>query len=678
MKFAHIYIRIILLLSLVFSCTSKIYSRSHTETLVLHRIFEYRNNVDTTIYGKTSNVYVKYRFQTDKRNFTLLCVPTMYAIGRGKREYIGETYNRIFFKNVDNYEFDRQLSVGTIPHHRMSMPNMLKFLTPTVYNITLIDGHILSPFNRQNRIYYKYIVSFLFNGKIKILFKPKVANTQFVSGSAIVDYETGRIISTEVKGEYDMIAFKLDITLGEDGIKSLLPARCDISAKFVFMGNKLKSWYTSIYNVNTNLSDSLQDSHDRQLMDSIRPEKLTNYEQYLYSSNDSLQAKKDTLSKFKKESKWRKVFWDALGNHLVNRVRAHFNEDKGYFKISPLLNPLYLGYSHRKGLTYKFDFRGSYDFTPNRELSFRFKSGYSFKQNQFYFNFPIKFNYNKRRNGYVELEIGNGNRITNSSIVNLIKAESLDSIDWDKMRLDYFKDFYLELTDNYDISSKWSVKGGFVFHKRSAVDKTGFIIANRPYIYHSFAPMLEVQFRPSGWDGPILTSDYERGIKGIGNSNIGYERLEFDFSYLWKLDRLRALSLRAGNGFYTSSIKKSYFLDYSNFRENNIPNDWNDDWTGEFQLLNSNWYNSSKYYVRTNTTYESPLLLLSWVPLIGKYIEMERFYVSTLFVNKLHPYVEVGYGFTNRLFSMGIFLASRNQHYYGFGCRFGLEIFNKW
>ena len=275
-------------------------------------------------------------------------------------------------------------------------------------------------------------------------------------------------------------------------------------------------------------------------------------------------------------------------------------------------------------------------------------------------------------------EIGNGNRITNSSIVDRVKHESLSDIDWDKMNLDYFKDFYVKFITNYDLSSKFSIQPGIMFHRRSAVDKKGFELAGKPVTYHSFSPTLQLQIRPWGWTGVYFTTDYERGIKGIGQSVMNYERFEFDASWIKKYHSIRSLSLRAGFGFYTAKDEEAYFLDYSNFCDENIPGGWNDDWTGEFQILNSNWYNASEYYVRTNATYEAPMMLMSHLPLIGRMIETERFYINTLFVNHLHPYIEYGYGFTNRLFSMGVFAATRNNKFDGIGCRFGFELFKDW
>lgn len=267
-------------------------------------------------------------------------------------------------------------------------------------------------------------------------------------------------------------------------------------------------------------------------MEEIRPDTLPIHfkDAYIkYGYNNTT----DTIQNVKENKRWDQVLWDVLGDHIINRTKGNFGtNNQGAFRISPILNPLELSYSGRKGITYKLTINGSYNFSLNKDISLSFNSGYSFKQHQLYFRMPIRFTYNKRRNGYTEFEIGNGNRITNSSIVDQIKNETLDSINWDNMNLDYFKDFYFKFKANYDLSDKWSIQPGIIYHKRSAVDKTGFEQAKRPTEYYSFAPSLQIQFRPYGWNGPIFTTDYERGVKNVFNSDMEYERFEFDAS--WK------------------------------------------------------------------------------------------------------------------------------------------------
>ena len=51
-----------------------------------------------------------------------------------------------------------------------------------------------------------------------------------------------------------------------------------------------------------------------------------------------------------------------------------------------------------------------------------------------------------------------------------------------------------------------------------------------------------------------------------------------------------------------------YFVDFANFARRNLPEGWNDDIGGTFQLLDGRWYNSSRQYWRGNFTYESPFI----------------------------------------------------------------------
>ena len=95
-------------------------------------------------------------------------------------------------------------------------------------------------------------------------------------------------------------------------------------------------------------------------------------------------------------------------------------------------------------------------------------------------------------------------------------------------------------------------------------------------------------------------------------------------------------------------------------------------------MLNANWYNASDYYFRANATYESPLLFLSFCPIVGQIVEKERIYLSALAVRGLLPYVEAGYGFTNRAFSMGIFTGWSKYGFEGVGMKFGFELFNNY
>jgi hypothetical protein len=177
--------------------------------------------------------------------------------------------------------------------------------------------------------------------------------------------------------------------------------------------------------------------------------------------------------------------------------------------------------------------------------------------------------------------------------------------------------------------------------------------------------------------GPTLAANYERSISNLFRSNLSYERWEFDGVYKHVSKGIRIFNFRVGTGFYTQR-STNYFVDFSNFRDNNLPTGWEDDWSGQFQIADSRWYNESNYYLRGHISYDSPLVMLSWLPFVGNMVETERLYLSALNIKHTRPYIELGYGFRTRYFSTGLFAGFLGTQHHSFSCKFTFELFRRW
>lgn len=672
----------ILLCLWIFSSHLPLCGRVVTDSLILSRIFNVAECGETLDENSVDSLeeysYSRYFFQIKKRNLTLLVVPSLFAIANsGKRMYISESFDKMLRTKEGYRQIESVIEYSNMQLSSKIMPLILNYLQPQIYRVTMIQDFLLSPFNRQNKKFYQYKMMNWTDSVVTVLFTPKVDNTMLVKGRAIVDCTTGKVLKVRFTGEHDMVRFTLHLVQNKS--KDVFSSQeCQLQAIFKFLGNKLEMEYTRIYGIESLDSSITSQKKTIQLFESIRRDTLTEIQNRLYQE---LYARKlessteDTIVKVRKEN----ILWNIIEDNLVNKIKTHFGtENQGYIRINPLLNPLYMGYNARRGFTYKFDLRGIYLFSTMSELSWHLKAGYGFKEKQFYFRLPIQYYYNKSNNFFSILEIGNGNRINSSTIADVITTHIVDSMKNSNFDLYKFKEDYVHFLTNYNLSDKFSFQMGWIFKQRIAIDSEAFTKVNMERKYRTFAPKVEVEYRPHGWTGPIISLDYERGIKNIFRSNTEYERWELDMQYIKRLTRLQALSLRIGTGLYTLKGDDAHFLDFENFRENTLPSGWNDDWSGEFELLNSNWYNTSRYYFRTNLTYESPMLFVSRLPLIGRYIEMERIYLSGLSVKKLHPYIEYGYSFTTRLCSLGLFFANRNGKFDGVSCKFGLELFRRW
>ena len=668
-----------ILAGMLFCMPVSVVGKEKNDTLILNRIYEYLKANRSEFKPLVDNVYMKFRYNVEKRNFGLWLIPNTYVLAKDPREYIRETYTKATFTDTHHFDVNAEVVTGTMRGDRIGMKTLLDFMTPNIYNMAFYDGHVLSPFNKWNRHYYHFTQIRLMNGATRLDFRPKLYNTQLLNGYAVVETETGRILRTVLNGEFDMITFRTEITQSEDEGRELMPAKCNTAATFRFMGNRVSVLFNAFYNCPTNLSDSINSISSREMMDSIRPVPLNRLDKQIYETYDREHAVADSIAALDtiphKTNFWKKIFWDTIGETLVTPIDAEARNAS--FRIYPIINPLYADYSPTKGFRYKMKLRTTFRFSDHRYLNIEPTIGYNFKQSQLYFNIPIRMVYNPKRNGYAEIIYGNGNRIYNSTVIEEINEAHLDTIDFSNTHMDEFRDNYLRLFNNIMIFDWLDIETGIFVHQRKSVVPEMMRQYGVPEEYRSFAPTIGIKLQPWLNKGPLFSFDWEESIKGVNQSNLEYTRWEFDAQWKYKIPGLRVLNMRLGTGLYTSKSTE-YFLDFSNFHDENLPEGWNDDWSGNFQLLGGREYNESKYYIRTNVSYESPLLLATWIPYLGKYIEKERFYISGVLLERSRPYYEIGYGFTNRYISAGAFASFRNTKFEEFGVKFDFELFKRW
>ena len=665
------------MLGILTSMSSCLFAKEKTDSLILPRIYAYSKDHQPYTDTITDNVYMKLRFNVERRNPTLWLIPTMYSLAKDERQYIRETYSKFVYTDEHDYDIVSQVKAGTIRHNRNAMPTLIDMITPKIYDESLYDGHILSPFHKANKRLYRYRQNTnSADGTTRIDFTPKLYNTQLLNGYAIVETETGRILKSVFNGEFDMINFRTEINYSNMGGRFIIPWRSSTAATFKFVGNRISANVTSMHNCKAEMPDSILWAEGKATMDTLRPIPLTVEEEELYEKTEDYfptpPAPEDTITK--KPNIFKKIFWDTIGETLVTPIRAE--SEQTYFKLSPIIDPLAIRYSDSRGFSYKMKLRFQYTFSPHRYLTLNPYFGYNFKIKQIFFDAPLRMTYNPKRNGYAELTIGNGNRISNSTVEELIKEEFGDTLDFTNMEMNKFKNTYIRAFNNIMLFDWLDIESGVVFHRRSAVNKTMMQKYHMPTVYTSFAPMICIKVLP--WQkGPIFTFNWERGFKDIIASNISYERWESDVQWKHRMPGLRLLNLRAGYGTY-SHREQNYFVDFDNFQETNLPDGWDDDWTGDFQLLNGSEFNRSNYYLRANASYESPLMLATWIPYLGKFIEKERIYFNSVLLERSRPYYEIGYGFTNRYISVAGFASFKNTHFENVGFRFDFEIFRRW
>ena len=652
------------------------------DSLVLNRMFKYQhiyrsNAIDTF----STNCYTRYFFDTQRRNFTLWLIPNMYSFARGERQNVSEQFGSVKFENFENIKVKNSLFFTTVPHNGKPLSVLKEFSVPQLYSTTLYGNHILSPFNSDNRIYYRYKVVKRNVKQAVIEFKPLLGNnTQLVSGQATVLLSTGRIIDASIYGEYDMINFHTMFNQGGEkkNSKKMLPITCKTDIDFKFLGNHITSSFVSVYNLPDlpKSKDSLLS--DRRRLDKIRPIRLTKGEKRVLERYDSIHSSKqdttvkDTTTAVFTLSTLKNIGLD-VGSYLLRSHSA--GNDNFSFNLSPIVQPQYISYSPSRGFSYKMMLWAEYNLGSNSNLRLTPTLGYNFKIDYFYYQLPLRYTYDKAKDNYLELRWNNGNRIANSSVLETIEGEIDELPEKDKYNLTEFDDNQLSLMNSIQLTRWLRFEGGLMYRYRYAVNKDYMRKYDLPETYRSLGPNISLIMQPFQ-DGPTLSVNTEHALK-LKAFQMSYDRWEAGLSQIIRLPRTQLLNIHVGGGFYTSR-SNNYFMTYANFTENYLSGGWDDDWSGEFHLLDSRLYNLSRYYINSNISFDSPLMMTSFFPYIGHYIERERFYWNGLLIEHSRPYWELGYGFTTRFFSAALFGSFLDFGFQEIGAKFTIELFRRW
>lgn len=577
------------------------------------------------------------------------------------------------------------------------------------------------------------------NATVRISIQPRFSNDQLVSGYIDMDYTTGAVRNFVFHLRYHLQRITVAGRPGTEGYGSLVAEKMRIISRAKLFGNivyevtEVRSRHLFSCPVPSQPDSLPRFDLSRQCLlridtthavtspayfDSIRPYPLRESEETLflkkmregkeYTLFTDSTGSSFTLENIKKMeekssvtdglAKERHFFGERtqnvlLGSHVFNLVP----KGRATVKFPPIITPSMWQWSHTRGLSLRTRILCTFlkkEYGENARIAISPSIGYSFKQKQIYYDIPFILRFCPEINGEISIAAGGGSHMYNSrqadelrkSLHGVEKYDSLLQI-IDNYGFHDYLDSYLSNDLSLCPTPGLRLQIGTRYHRRTLI--TWNEIAERGGLSRkltTFGPRLEIEWTPAQYyykkgrrrvplysQWPTFMMCYERGY-GFGSGETRYERIEADMRYRLSLYATRTLYFRAGFGFYTQRGDDS-FIDYDYFKFNYMPAGWNDDLTGEFQLLSSRWYNESRYYTRITGTYESPMLCLSRVPGVSRIIQKERVYLNLLSVRSLGFYTEFGYGFSTLLLDVGSFLGISHDHSISLGCRFVLKFF---
>lgn len=684
---------------------------------VMARVYSYTARTGLKIEDFTSEIYARHYLWTRRRGFWQRYIPGMFRMERGTNSYFGESLARYQFSPSGRIDKKNIAAYSTMPYLSPTYDRWVGRYTLSIYESNLFTDRILSPLNRRNRRFYRYhyLYTYVSGGRpvVHIRVQPRISNTQLVEGTIDVEAATGRVCLFAFQFAYGWGRFAVSGEMGREGRMSLLPGKITLLSRLNVLGNRLEERFeaTASYRFTPPAApdtavprsarydlteesllrtDTTRMRYDRAFFDSLRPYPLMPYEQEVYRRREVA----DSLSAAAPPAAPSRRFFSPHAEDILFDSHSLALGAQGSVELPPILTPSMVQWSGSKGISLQTRFVFNFRLARQGRLDFAPRVGYNFKQKQVYWRLPFYVTILPAYDGSIGFEAAGGDHMYSSRQADEVRRQlagvsgydSLVNV-FDRYDFHYYRDNHFLFHFTLQPVVGLRVSAGMRFHRRSLIHWNEVAAQNgMDRTLTSLAPRFHVEWTPaqyyyrqngrpvllhSRW--PTFMLDYERGIRAF-NRDTYYERVEFDARYTLPLYALRSLYFRAGAGFYTRR-GADCFLDYDYFRNNNLPEGWQDEMSGQFQLLDSRFYNESRYYARLSASYESPMLLFSRVRFLTRFVQKERIYCNLLSVRRLGFYSEWGYGLSTPFIDVAGFLALAGHRQTSVGCKVAFRLF---
>ncbi|MDO5522616.1 MAG: DUF5686 family protein [Bacteroidia bacterium] len=717
-------VRIVILVLSVF-VTSGVFSQTQLPLdTVLKRSMSAAEKYNGLVENYTADVYMRTYVETLKKNFLYKythLVPRFVLHDPKSDEAVIETLSTLKFTYPNVYLQDIKNVTGTLTGKRDIDMIPFYLLNINVYGETTNTESFFMPVRFSTAKYYTYqlIQTQLENNKTyyTVEFNPIYDNQKLLKGHFVIESGTWRVVHFSAEGVESFANFSFEITMGDTWITNYLPVNFVIYHTATYLGNVVASRHLASINYN-----------DVELRVNEEKEKMLNISDLFLVRMDSIPVTNDS------------VFWnqkraiplqakeiEVMKNHEVRereKMLARTREDtaatngkrvqqfaqrmvmNSRYKMkstmigySGLLNPLMLGYSSVDGVTYKQKLSFSHAMKRNRTFKVDAFAGYMFRRKDLFTDVTGTWNYEPFYHGNVSLSLGIGNPIYSSLFINNIQEILKDrGLKFEDISVNYFKDYYVELFNDYELFNGFVSTIGIEYHIRQPKKKTTpadplietpDAVEDLFVTRKSFAPYLRFSWTPEQYyryEGrkkiyvrsrfPTFKIELSRSYRDIFGSTSQYNRVEFDISQDIQFGLMNSFQYHVGAGRFANQSTE-YFADFTFFARNNFPDNWDDGIGGTFSLLNRNLYNASDTYVQGHVMFETPFLILRNVPFVSDYINRERLYLSQLYTPHIVSYTEIGYGIGNNFFktaNAAIFCSFHKTKFREIGVKASFEL----
>ncbi|MBR5860690.1 MAG: hypothetical protein IKY71_05005 [Bacteroidaceae bacterium] len=705
--------RFIIILMTMLVCSVALFAAEQSDLRIHEFMKQVAGNVAADSAGVESlsaRLYMRERVDVARKNWLLNIIPSMTHFDRDENEYVAELFYYVNCMYNSLPEIRRVASHSTFERSSGEMDKVLFFMTPQIFGEKLFDSKHLSPLYPSNLDYYNYSVDSLqaSKGLLYVGFESRFDNIQlFNKGWFAVRLDDMLPAILFVQGWDEECEFSVECRLGENGLERYVVKGVDLHIDYAFALNRLAVDVAANFDYlslqerrplsNLDRGYNLTLSKDRlsgvrfdsakEFADRHRHWPLSQADSLLYIKKGINLHGERKLEPLIREGDVKNMLW-ALGDKAISSHSLAWGSSD--LVIPPVLNPSCLSYSTSRGLAYKLSFRFRKQLSRERRFGMRPMIGYNFKKHEFYWGLEGFLEVNPLKRSALVFDIGRGSSLYSCIMLDEIEKAAVDTMNISSRPFVYYRDFHIKGNWQFEIANGLELQMGTNYYRRTmsgsalGLEVNGVLLKKN---YNQLAPHLRLTWHPGmyyyidngrkvnlGSRMPRFVLDVEQGMSRVLGSNGIYTRVELDMQYMHSLPSNASLYMRLGTGgyFYTKDL---YFVNYAFLKNNDLPLDKDDELSGAFQLLDSEWYNSANKYVRASFTYEAPFLFMQKMVPSVSFIKSEALYSNILFISSLRPYIECGYGVDTPYVNAGLFISFENYTYHALGFKAVFSLF---
>lgn len=674
-----------------------------------------------------ADVYMRTYVETQKKNFLYKythLVPRFVLHDPNCDEALIESISSIKYDYPSNYVQDIKNITGTLTSKKDIDMIPFHLLNINIYGETTNAESFFMPVRFSTAKYYNYklIKDATEHGRTfyTVEYKPRYDNSKLLEGSFVIESGSWRIVHFNGEGVDSFNKFSFDISMGQTWVSRFLPVSFVIFHTATYLGNVVSSRHLAEINYrDVTLRSSNVKEKNLNISDlfKIRMDSVPVMNDSTFWANNRaipLQAKEqDVITAFsqtKKQKELMKLMSDSLENGKKAQrfaqkmvVSSRYKMQSSTIGYSGLFNPLMLGYSSTDGVTYRQ--KVSFDIAMKRSRTFNINAfaGFLFKRKELIANTTTTWNYEPFHQGNISLSLGIGNPSYSSSYIKDIQEDLIQNgINIGDLNLNYYKDYYAKLYNDYELFNGFVATIGAEYHLRRPTNnnisdiysslrssENDELIVNILRNKHTFVPYVRLSWTPEQYyryEGrqkiyvrsrfPTFKVEYAKSIPEIFRSSSRYDKIEVDISQNIRFGLMNSIQYHIGAGKFIRQ-KTEYFADFSFFAKNYFPDNWENGTGGSFNLLDRHYFNSFESYIQGHLMIESPFLIFRNIPLLSDFISRERIYVSQLHTPQIKSYTELGYGIGNRFFrtaNVGIFCSFVKHKFNEVGVKASFEL----